>query len=196
MRAAAVLRKQSAACVARLRSGSCRRRASSSRCRRGGSRTARCDGASTQAWPDATGCSRREIPGTLCRSCRLTRTRAGGLRCRSAWPHSRKAEAAKRRLLFGLLELGLEVDEGGLSLSSAEQDPIRWSRVTPNGVVTIDLAESDDARREQRRAKLGEPYRTLLGHFRHESAHYYWPGNLYRLFRFCGLIEICRMIQE
>jgi hypothetical protein len=43
-----------------------------------------------------------------------------------------------------------------------------------DGVITIDLAESDDVRREQRRAELGEPYRTMLGHFRHEIAHYYW----------------------
>ena len=44
-----------------------------------------------------------------------------------------------------------------------------------DGVITIDLAESDDARREQRRAELGEPYRTVLGHFRHEIGHYYEP---------------------
>jgi hypothetical protein len=39
-----------------------------------------------------------------------------------------------------------------------------------DGVITIDLAESDDARREARRAQLGEPYRTILGHFRTSSA--------------------------
>ena len=29
-------------------------------------------------------------------------------------------------------------------------------------------------RGERRRVSLHEPYRTLLGHFRHEIAHYYW----------------------
>ena len=42
------------------------------------------------------------------------------------------------------------------------------------GVITINLAEADDAERERRRHALGEPYRTLLGHMRHESGHYYW----------------------
>ena len=36
------------------------------------------------------------------------------------------------------------------------------------------LAEADDAERERRRTALGEPYRTLLGHLRHEVGHYYW----------------------
>ena len=43
-----------------------------------------------------------------------------------------------------------------------------------DGVITINLAEADDAEREKRRLQLGEPYRTLLGHFRHEIGHYYW----------------------
>ena len=43
-----------------------------------------------------------------------------------------------------------------------------------NGIITIALAEADDAEREARRTSMGEPYRTLLGHFRHEIGHYYW----------------------
>jgi hypothetical protein len=43
-----------------------------------------------------------------------------------------------------------------------------------NGVITINVVEADDAERERRRLELHEPYRTLLGHFRHESGHYYW----------------------
>jgi hypothetical protein len=42
-------------------------------------------------------------------------------------------------------------------------------------VITIDLAESDDARRERRRQQLAEPYRTMLGHLRHELGHYFQP---------------------
>ena len=44
-----------------------------------------------------------------------------------------------------------------------------------DGVITLDVAESDDAHREALREQLGEPYRTVLGHFRHEIGHYYWP---------------------
>jgi hypothetical protein len=40
-------------------------------------------------------------------------------------------------------------------------------------VITIDLVESLDAYRESLRVHLGEPYRTMLGHFRHEVGHYY-----------------------
>ena len=113
-------------------------------------------------------------PGPLCRSCRLTRTRpsdhdAEGL---AAFV---KAEGAKRRLLFGLLELGLPVEAGGLrfDLLSSRSAPVTTGHA--DGLITIDLAESDDARREQRRAQMDEPYRTMLGHFRHEIGHYYWP---------------------
>jgi hypothetical protein len=44
-----------------------------------------------------------------------------------------------------------------------------------DGVITLDLAEADPASRERRRTALEEPYRTLLGHLRHEIGHYYQP---------------------
>ena len=43
-----------------------------------------------------------------------------------------------------------------------------------DGVITVNVAEADDVERERRRVQMHEPYRTLLGHFRHESGHYYW----------------------
>ncbi|HEX2943164.1 MAG TPA: putative zinc-binding metallopeptidase, partial [Rhodopila sp.] len=43
-----------------------------------------------------------------------------------------------------------------------------------NGLITIALIEADDAERERRRAQMQEPYRSLLGHFRHEVGHYFW----------------------
>jgi hypothetical protein len=43
-----------------------------------------------------------------------------------------------------------------------------------NGLITINVAEADEAKRVQTQKDLGEPYRTLLGHFRHESGHFYW----------------------
>jgi len=42
------------------------------------------------------------------------------------------------------------------------------------GLITIALEEANDAERERRRAQMGEPYRSLLGHFRHEVGHYFW----------------------
>ena len=42
------------------------------------------------------------------------------------------------------------------------------------GTITLNIAEADDAARETIRHAMKEPYRTLLGHFRHEIGHYYW----------------------
>ena len=112
---------------------------------------------------------------TLCRSCALTRTRpadgdAVGL------AEFADAEAAKRRLVFQALELGLPgVTPRRLrfDLLSSTHAPVTTGHA--DGVITVDLAESDDARREQRRRQLGEPYRTMLGHLRHETGHYFQP---------------------
>ena len=43
-----------------------------------------------------------------------------------------------------------------------------------NGLITINIAEADDVERERMRQQMNEQQRTLLGHFRHESGHYYW----------------------
>ncbi len=56
------------------------------------------------------------------------------------------------------------------------------------GTVTIALIEADPAEREKRRTELDEPYRTLLGHFRHEIGHHYWDV----LVRDGGMLEACR----
>jgi hypothetical protein len=127
----------------------------------------------------------------LCDCCRLTRTRpADG--DTAALPMFARTEAAKRRLLYPLDDLGLPVvgrdgkdgdSEGGLAfdlLSSAHENVVIGHA---SGVVTIDLAEGDDGYREQLRIRLAEPYRTMLGHLRHETGHWYWevlvdrPGN-------------------
>jgi hypothetical protein len=56
--------------------------------------------------------------------------------------------------------------------SAAGQSPVLTGHA--NGIITVNVAEANDAERERRRAQLHEPYRTLLGHLRHESGHYYW----------------------
>ena len=42
------------------------------------------------------------------------------------------------------------------------------------GHITINLAEADDVSRSTMQLAMGEHYRTLLGHFRHELGHYYF----------------------
>lgn len=115
----------------------------------------------------------------LCASCRLTRTRPrdGDTAALAAFA---EAERAKRRLVTELHELRLPVvdrqqdPQFGLAfdlLSSADQSVVTGH---DNGIVTVDLAEGDDVHREQLRVAMDEPYRTMLGHFRHEIGHYYF----------------------
>jgi hypothetical protein len=131
----------------------------------------------------------------LCRACRLTRTipnlaREGNARL---WY---KLEVAKRRLVYTLDQLGLPLQSKhehpaiGLTFDFLEDAPTGGTVITGHaaGVITINLAEADDAERVKRRIALNEPYRTLLGHFRHESGHYYWD----RLIRDSGRIEAFR----
>jgi hypothetical protein len=122
-------------------------------------------------------------PGGLCRSCRLTRTIPDLTRpgYREAWS---RLEAAKRRLVYTLLALDLPLPDfagapdGALAFEFlADPDDPNEPRVLTGhaaGVITVNIAEADDAERERRRVALGEPYRTLLGHLRHESGHYYF----------------------
>ena len=117
--------------------------------------------------------------GPRCESCRLTRTVPAG-RDPSDLEHLSDTELAKRRVVYQLYDLGLPVVDRA-------QDPARGlafdllsSRYGPvvtghaDGVITIDLAESDDAHRVMLQAQLDEPYRTVVGHIRHEIGHYYW----------------------
>jgi hypothetical protein len=92
----------------------------------------------------------------------------------------RKIEIAKHRLFYTLLRLRLPLatkqeDPNGLAfdfVASGTGSPLMTGH--QNGLITINLSEADDAERERQRKNLAEPYRTLLGHFRHEIAHYYW----------------------
>jgi hypothetical protein len=59
-----------------------------------------------------------------------------------------------------------------------------------NGLITLALQEADDAEREKSRVAMHEPYRTLLGHFRHEIGHYF----LDRLVREGGKLEPFRAL--
>ncbi|MFC7505513.1 putative zinc-binding metallopeptidase [Nocardioides sp. GCM10030258] len=112
------------------------------------------------------------LEGGQCSACDLTRTRPA-----EADPEGTaqfpEAEAAKRHLVVELDTLGFDIS--GLvfdMLSSSEAAGEDVVIGHDNGVITIDLAETDDARRERIRQQLDEPYRTLLGHLRHEVGHY------------------------
>ncbi len=119
-------------------------------------------------------------PEELCPACRLT-PKVPTLRSDPQLRAFAQAEANKRRLMYQLYDLGLPVitrDEDPLyglefvlAFRSTEQ-PVMTGHL--DGVITLDLSECDDVHRERLRHEFGEPYRTLLGHFRHEIGHYYW----------------------
>jgi hypothetical protein len=111
-----------------------------------------------------------DAPGELCDSCALTRTRPAA--DTAAMAAFADAEAAKRRLVHQLDDLGLKTDGVVFDLLSSAEQPVTTGHA--DGVVTIDLAEGDDAHREALRVQLAEPYRTMLGHLRHETGHWYW----------------------
>ena len=124
-----------------------------------------------------------ESAETLCAACRHNKT-IPDLSIPQNLELWRKMEAAKHRLIYSLLKLGLPLQnqaddpERGLVFEflSEAQAPHGQRVMTghDNGVITLALDEADDVKREHARTQMGEPYRTLLGHFRHEIGHYYW----------------------
>lgn len=121
----------------------------------------------------------------LCLACQLNQT-IPDLDVGHHIAHWNKLELAKHRLVYSLLRLNLPITsqaadpQSGLAFDFLAEEQITFGTTKPvrtghkDGVITIALAEADDAQREHIRQSLGEPYRTLLGHFRHEIAHYYW----------------------
>jgi hypothetical protein len=125
-----------------------------------------------------------ESASVFCKSCQLTRTIPNMEKpeSKALWY---RLEVAKRRLLYTFFSLKLPVIgkhedvERGLAFEFLDPDPNLTESdhaITghDHGLITINLAEADDAVREQTRQNMNEPYRALLGHFRHESGHYYW----------------------
>ncbi|OAB61268.1 hypothetical protein AY599_27040 [Leptolyngbya valderiana BDU 20041] len=129
-------------------------------------------------------------PEPYCMACRLNQVIPNLERPenRSLWI---RIERRKRRLVYDLRRHQLpvipkSVDAGtGLAFAFLEDRPdglefsndLHSNRVMTghaDGLITINIAEADDVERERRRVQLNEQQRTLLGHFRHESGHYYW----------------------
>jgi hypothetical protein len=137
-------------------------------------------------------------PGGLCRACELNRT-IPDLTRPDNLKHWQRIEIAKHRLVYSLMRLDLPVEskveapETGLAFDFLAPPPGESGQGKiltghDNGEITLNVEEADDAVRADVRQKMHEPYRTLLGHFRHEIAHYYFQrlvlgGKNYSLFR-------------
>ncbi|MDE1993446.1 MAG: putative zinc-binding metallopeptidase [Rhizobiaceae bacterium] len=99
------------------------------------------------------------------------------------WRHIGQAQ---RHLFYSLLRWRLphpdrrEDPQGGRVFDFLEDEVQGTGEIVPamtghdEGVIAIRAAEADDAEREQARTSMNEPYRTLLGHFRHEMGHFIW----------------------
>ena len=138
---------------------------------------------------------------TYCRACRHNR-----LVPSPSLPHTlahwRAIGAAQRHLFYSFLKWRLpaptreENPTGGLVFDFLEDRRLPDGSIEKpmtghdEGVITIRAAEAEDAERETLRAKLHEPYRTMLGHFRHETGHFIWN----QMVRDGGLIAECRQV--
>ena len=118
---------------------------------------------------------------SLCDSCALTSVRPNDAELDAIGAFA-DAETAKRRLISQLDAIGLPIvsrsvdPDAGLTFEFLSSRGRSVTTGHDSGVITLDLSESDDAHREFVRQQLGEPYRTVLGHLRHEIGHYYWPS--------------------
>lgn len=123
----------------------------------------------------------QENGGLLCFSCAHT-TVVPDLSVPGNPAKWERIETAKRPLMLMLLRLGLPLaDAQGSPVPRFELkgDPLvpgapRVLTGHENGTITLNIGEADDAAREAVRNAMGEPYRTLTGHFRHEVAHHFW----------------------
>ena len=98
----------------------------------------------------------------------------------------RRISQAQRHLFYSFLRWDLprpnrvEDPDGGLVFDFLEDEVSPNGAIIPamtghdEGLIVIRAAEADDVTREQARTSMNEPYRTLLGHFRHESGHFIW----------------------
>jgi hypothetical protein len=122
---------------------------------------------------------------SFCVSCRLNETipDLSITQNRALWALT---ESAKRRLVYSLREQRLPLENradnpsGGIGFRFLANTLNADGSLTPvltgheDGIITINIAEADDLYREKTRLAMNEPYRTLVGHFRHEIGHYYW----------------------
>ncbi len=120
-----------------------------------------------------------EAASDFCAACQLNRT-IPNLSTEKNLEKWRNLEVAKHRLIYQLQKLHLPLDskhkiEHGLAFDFVvSEDQGKLMTGHASGIVTILLREADSVFREQTRIQLFEPYRTLIGHLRHEVGHYFW----------------------
>jgi hypothetical protein len=120
----------------------------------------------------------------FCTACQLNRT-IPNLSDQENFPKWKNLEVAKHRLIYQLQKIGLPLpsklkNANGLCFDFvARQANSQLMTGHANGVITILLREADSVHREQMRMQLMEPYRTLIGHLRHEVGHYFWDRLVY-----------------
>ena len=84
-------------------------------------------------------------------------------------------EIAKKRLVYSILRFGLPLRAATTPPGQLTFDFARNTTTGHlDGVISVNIMETDAVERERMRQHFGEPYRTLLGHLRHESGHFYW----------------------
>lgn len=121
----------------------------------------------------------KEDAHDYCHACQLNRT-IPNLSDKKNFPKWKNLEVAKHRLIYQLQKIGLDlpskmVDTDGLCFDFiAKKNNSKIMTGHDNGVITLLLREADSVFREQTRKDLQEPYRTLIGHLRHEVGHYFW----------------------
>lgn len=114
--------------------------------------------------------------GAFCRSCAMTAL-APDPDIENAIPNWALAETSKRWVLdnLGRWHWFRPEDPGtrpAFHLLAEGPTPVQMGHA--QGVVTISVAEVDPVLRTARREALQEPYRTMIGHMRHELAHMLW----------------------
>lgn len=119
-------------------------------------------------------------PNSFCKACGLNRT-IPDLSDSENFQKWQKLEVAKHRLVYQLERLNLPLFNQNSPVANglcfdfiSQQDDDTVMTGHADGVITILLSEADSVHREQMRTQLSEPYRTLIGHFRHEVGHYFW----------------------
>ena len=127
----------------------------------------------------------------LCFACRFNET-IPNLSVIEHIPLWKKMEIAKRRAIYTLKALSLPLQnirqnpKSGLSFDFTTDRDVSDHFLSKlddqetvftghdSGHITINLAEADEVSRSHTKHAMGELYRTLLGHFRHELGHYYF----------------------
>ncbi len=138
---------------------------------------------------------------SLCESCRRNRI-IPDLSIQENLERWRRIELAKRYVFRSVMRWRLpapdrvEDPQGGLAFDllgdvtrpDGSVEVVRTGHA--DGLITLNIAEADDPEREIRRSTMGETYRTLIGHFRHEIGHFYWD----RLVRDAGRLAPFRTL--